>query len=385
MAALIASGSSESAADGTPSQPAGKPGPSSAATQALILLVAIASSLLVYFPYRHDMKRVYAFWDGPSYLLIAHDFYEVHPGNPFASDPSKPPFYASHLPGYPMTVRALAFVGYEHALLLATVLAACVAAMFFYRLARDVWKLESPGFLTIVFLFLPPRWVLYRSIGASEPLFLAGVLASLYFFEKRRVGLSAVAAAVVCATRFNGLLMIPSYAFLLWKRGAPRRTWLWLAVIPIVPVLYALFFINRFGSVFPAVDRNLELIATPIPFWDLTRALHSWPGTHAELYMILSALYAFGMLRTRKFASVFAYTILQFAFIIVVSGGDWPRYYLAIAPLALVLGYEDLICSRPFRWIFPLFAVGSIYWAQRIIPFNVCKIYADVAAYLQFP
>lgn len=349
------------------------------------MLVAVASSLLVYFPYRHNMQPVYAFWDGPSYLLIAHDFYEVRPGNPFASDPAKPPFYASHLPGYPLLVRALAFVGYEHALLLATLLSTCVAAMFFYRLARDVWKLEFPGFLTLVFLFLPPRWVLYRSIGASEPLFLAGVLASIYFFEKRRVGLSAVAAAVACAARFNGLLIIPAYAWLLVKRGAPRRTWLWLAVIPIVPILYALYFINRFGSVLPAVDRNLELIATPVPFWDLTRALHSWPGTHAELYLILSALYAFGMLRTRRFATVFAYTILQFAFVIVVSGGDWPRYYLAIAPLALVLGYEDLLCSRAFRWVFPFLAAGSIYWAQRIIPFSVCKTYGDVASFLQFP
>src|SRR5262249_46814275 len=92
------------------------------ATQGLLVLAVIVCSLLVYYPYRHNMTPLYAFWDGPSYMLIAHDFYEVRPGNPLAPDMNKPPFYASHLPGYPLLVRALSFVGYDHALLLATVL-----------------------------------------------------------------------------------------------------------------------------------------------------------------------------------------------------------------------------------------------------------------------
>ncbi|HEX7252012.1 MAG TPA: hypothetical protein VF376_03950 [Thermoanaerobaculia bacterium] len=352
-------------------------------TEALLVLAVIVCSLLFYFPYRRDMTPLYAFWDGPSYMMIAHDFYEVRPGNPLAPDVTQPPFYASHLPGYPLLVRALSFVGYDHALLLATILSMCAATLLFYRLLRDVYRSEHAAYLALVFIFLPPRWVLYHSVGASEPLFLAAVFASLYLFERQRIGLACVAAAVASVTRFAGLLIIPAYACFLFRRKAPRWSWLWLAVIPIGPALYSWYFIRNYGSVFPAIDRNLLIISNPIPFWHLYRILHSFgsPNTSGELYILATVVYMIGLLRLWRFPVLFTYCLFQFAFVAITSY-DNLRYYLAIMPFALIFAFEDVIGRPSFRWVFPFAAVGSLYWASLIITINLCKNYADVARFL---
>ena len=119
------------------------------------------------------MSAVYRFWDGPNYLTVARTLYRIAPDNPLLAYVYHAGFFASYLPFYPFCVRVLAFAGYERALLLASMLASVVAVLLFYRLARDVWKLRSPEFLSLVFLFLPPRWILYRSVGATEAVYMA--------------------------------------------------------------------------------------------------------------------------------------------------------------------------------------------------------------------
>ena len=356
---------------------------SSVATQAALCIAAIVGSLLVYLPYRHDMSPVYAFWDGPSYLMIAHDLYEVRPGNPLAPDRTKPPYYASHLPGYPLLVRVLSFVGYQRALLAGSVLPAIAAVLLFYRLARDVWKLPSPGFLSLVFLFLPPHWVLYRSVGATESLFIALVLASIFFFEKKQLGMASIAAGLASFTRFSGLLILPAYAYLILRTPGRRRSLLWLAVIPVGVTLYFLYFIARFGDALQPIERNLELFSSLVPFWDVTR-INSWPaGQASEFYILLTLVYAIGTLRLwKKYPVAFAYCGLQMLFCLFLSGADWARLYLAMAPFALILGFHDLLNTRAFRWAFPVFALLSVYWAGKIIPFNGCRNFDRILAYL---
>ncbi|HYX20092.1 MAG TPA: hypothetical protein VFA98_04540, partial [Thermoanaerobaculia bacterium] len=145
-----------------------------------LALASVGGSFLVYLPFVSDMAPVYRFWDGPNYLTVARTLYRIGPDNPLLAYVYDVRFFASYLPVYPMLVRAFAFLGYERALLLVSVLASTAAVLLFYRLARDVWRLESPAFLSLVFLFLPPRWLLYRSTGATESVYIAATLAAVY-------------------------------------------------------------------------------------------------------------------------------------------------------------------------------------------------------------
>jgi hypothetical protein len=44
-----------------------------------------------------------------------------------------------------------------------------------------------------------------------------------------------------------------------------------------------------------------------------------------------------------------------------------------MAPFSLIVGFHDLIDTRAFRWMFPLFAALAVYYAWGTIPLNGCR------------
>ncbi len=149
-------------------------------------------------------------------------------------------------------------------------------------------------------------------------------------------------------------------------------------------MLYLAYWAVKFRDPLAAMERNLELIASPMPFLNMLR-VNSWPAHHdVEFYILMTVVYATGILRLRRFPVLFAYSALQFLFYNLLSVNDWSRYYLSIAPFALIVGFHDVLKTRAFRWSFPLLAFLSVYWAQRSIPFNLCapETYGQLLAYL---
>ena len=356
----------------------------SAAIQLGLVLAAIAGPLLVWFPYRRDMSAVYRFWDGPAYLTIARDLYRVTPGDPLAPNPAAPPYYLCQFPGYPLLTRALSFVGYPRALLLAVLLSTIAAVLLFYRLARDVWKVRSPGFLSLVFLYLPPRWLLYRSVSASEPLFLALVLACLWYFERAEDARASLFGALATLTRLPGVLLFPPLVVLHVMRRR-NRTVYWLALIPAALGAYLLFSQVRFHDAFAPLEPNFDRVTSLVPLAWIERA-DSWPShSSGEFYLIAVLAYAVGTMRLRRrHPTVFGYAAAQLLLFVFLSDGDWSRYALSLAPFALILGFEDVIDTRAFRWIFPVIAVCSIRWASIGIRYNMCDpiTYGKILAHL---
>jgi hypothetical protein len=337
-----------------------------------LALASVGGSFLVYLPFLGDMGPVYRFWDGPNYLTVARTLYEIRPDNALLAYVYDARFFASYLPFYPLCVRALAFVGYERALLLVSVLAATAATLLFYRLARDVWKLESPGFLSLVFLFLPPRWLLYRSTGATESLYIAATLASVLFFEKAKVGRASAAGALAALTRISGLMIAPAFGVLLLA----RRRWRsipWLLLIPAGLFAYFLFCAQRFGDFYAYFTPHGEKLARFLPFGFLPVLFGKGLYHQVEFHILLALVYAVGTARLRPFPVIFSYCVFELGLHLCLSTEDWSRYFLSMAPFALIVGYRDLIDTKAFRWMFPVFAALSVYYAWGVIPLNGCR------------
>jgi hypothetical protein len=353
-----------------------------------LTLCAVASSFLVYWPFRSDMSVVYRFWDGPNYLTVARTLYAVRPDNPLLAYVYTPAYFLTHLPLYPLCVRALAWLaGYEPALLLVSVLASVVAVLLFHRLARDVWRLPSPGFLSLVFLLLPPRWLLYRSTGATEALYAALALASIYLFETSRTGGASLAAGLATLTRISGIMFAPAYALALARerrwRGLP-----WLALVPAGLLGYFLFCALRFGDFFAYLRPHGEKMATFRPFGFLPTLFEKGLYHQVEFHILLFLVYAVGTFRLRqKFPVLFFYCLFELLLLVFVSTEDWSRYFLSMAPFALVVGFHDVIDTRAFRWLLPVLAVLSIDYARGVIPLNGCRpdIYERLVAHLGLP
>jgi hypothetical protein len=339
-----------------------------------LALASVAGSFLVYWPFRADMSVVYRFWDGPNYLTVAKTLYAVEPGNPLLAYVYKPTYFLTHLPLYPLCVRALAWLsGYEPALLFVSVLASVAAVLVFYRLAKDVWRLPSPEFLSLVFLFLPPRWLLYRSTGATESLSIALTLAAILFFERARYGRASLSAALAALTRISGLMLAPAFAVAL-AREKKWRAFPWLALVPAGLLAYFLFCAFRFGDFFAYFAPHGEKVAALRPFGFLPTLFQKGLYHQVEFHILLALVYAVGTFRLReRFPVLFWYCLFELLLLVLVSTEDWSRYFLAMAPFALIVAFHDLIDTRAFRWMFAVLAALSIYYAWGTIPLNGCR------------
>ena len=96
-----------------------------------------------------------------------------------------------------------------------------LAMVVLYELARlDLprRRAERAVLLTAIFPFAFFFGMIY-----TESLFLLLTLVSVYAFRTRRWALGGVAAALVTATRVNGVLLLPALAWLAWRHAEPTR------------------------------------------------------------------------------------------------------------------------------------------------------------------
>lgn len=347
----------------------------------LLAAVAVATSLLVYLPYWGRMTVVYRVWDGPNYLNIARTLYDVKEDNPLLAYVYDPKYYFTHLPLYPLLVRALSWIGYQRALLTVSVLSTAVATVLFHRLLRDVWKVGSAGWLTLVFLLLPPRWLLYRSVGSTEGTYLMLALASVLLFERGKITGASLFGGLAALTRISGLMILPAYAILLLQRKRFRQLPA-LVLVPFPLLLYFGFCYLKTGNFLQYFTPHADKVGRFYPFGFLPQLFAQGLYHHVEFYILLALVYAVGLSRIRDLQVPFAYCVFQYLLLINVSTEEWSRYWLAMAPFALILGYRDILCSRAFKWIFPIFGFMSFVYAWGTIPLNTCR--EDIYAHLMW-
>ncbi len=93
----------------------------------------------------------------------------------------------------------------------------------------------------------------------------------------------------------------------------------------------------------------------------------------AEFHILLALVYAVGISRLKKYPALFWYCVFAFLLLICVSTEDWSRYFLAMAPLAIVIGYREVLGARPMVWILLLYVPLALYYAWNVIPLNGCR------------
>jgi Gpi18-like mannosyltransferase len=329
------------------------------------------------------MATVYRAWDGPNYLTVARTLYDVRDDNPLLAYVYTKTYFFVHLPVYPLLVRAFSFVGWQRALLVVSVLCTTAGTLLFYRLLRDVWKVQHAFWLSLVFLFLPPRWLLYRSVGSTEGTYLLLLVGSVFLFERGRTGWASAVGGLAALTRISGLMLAPAYAVVLLRRKRLREV-PFLVLVGLPLGLYFVFCFTRTGDFFQYFRPHAEKVARFVPFGFLPHLFAQGLYHHVEFYILLALVYAVGISRIREHETAFWYCVFEFALLVCVSTEEWSRYWLAMAPFALVLGYRDILSTRAFRWIFPFAAVMSFVYSWGALPINTCRrdIYSHLVWHL---
>ena len=164
----------------------------------LIALISLGSTFLIWLPF---FLRLTSFWkiplppdgmatimknfDGLYYVVVAKSFYRQQFINPLFSFNLPAIYYAAHFPLYPLLIRFFApLFGYPWSMLSVNLIASFLATLVFYLFIKEFKYSPSPFWLTIIFLFLPARFLVIRSIGSPEPLFILFLISSFWFFKK---------------------------------------------------------------------------------------------------------------------------------------------------------------------------------------------------------
>ena len=196
----------------------------------------------------HLLWDTFARYDSGWYFGIARYGYEFVEGGR-----SNLAFF----PVYPLLMRyvGLALGGGRQNLYLAGVIISWVAyvlaMVMLYRLGRTYLSRRAAEHAVIFASVFP--FAFFYGVVYSEALFLLFTVTAFYGFRTKRWWLGALAGALACATRVNGVMALPALGLLAWQsagndREARKRALAAVALVPVGLALYAVYVDTLSGS-----------------------------------------------------------------------------------------------------------------------------------------
>jgi len=375
----------------------------------IITLFVLISTLLVWLPhllalqtfwglsFKDGFNTIYRNFDGLEYIIIAKTFYDPLQ---IANIPQLLPhtYYASHFPGFPILIVLFApLLGFLKSMLFVSIIFTIASAITFYFMVRDFKLTTNPLLLTIIFLLLPARWIIVRSVGSPEPMFIFFVITSLFFFLKAIrhpflithhsslitsfIWLSAIFASFAQLTRPPGALLGLALGFYVLWQGYQKNSMKYiLAFYPflLIPLtllsVFYLYFLQYgdFFAYFHSGD-NIHLTFPPFQIFNSTQF---WVGTiwlEDIIYIYILGLLGGILLIKQKLypLAFFVLTFLTASFF--VAHRDISRYTLPIAPF-VIIAFQHILVSKEFKIVLVILALALFLYSQNYIISNIAPV-----------
>jgi len=342
------------------------------------------------------LLTVYRQYDGPLYVVPAKTFYDPVKIEQLKLETTlSPKYFAAHLPLYPILIRTvrelvqltgLRVNGLEYlkSMVGINLLATIGLVLFFYYLLKKFKLTNNPLLLASVLLFLP-RFLVIRSVGAPESLFMLLILLSLFFFEKSKFWLAGLFGGLATMTKTPGILLFAGYGLVFFEKMIKEKkiNWNWIGILLIPLGLLGVFGIygmqyKDFFAYFHSGD-NIHLVF-PYSVFNFQKP---WVGT-AWLEDILFYYFIYGLtifyLKNTKYRSFFYFGLVYFVATLFVQHRDISRYSLPLWPLALI-AFEKFFTSKKFLIIGIILLPAIFLFAWNFLLYNVMPI-SDWSAFL---
>ncbi|KKQ24373.1 MAG: hypothetical protein US40_C0005G0047 [Candidatus Roizmanbacteria bacterium GW2011_GWC2_37_13] len=327
---------------------------------------------------------VYQHYDGPWYVVVAKTFYDPKQIQNLKLEATLPEkYFAAHLPGYPILIKLMSLIRpignlpYLKSMVVVNLLATVGLAIFFYWLLNKFKLTKNPLLLVSVFLFLP-RFLVIRSIGAPESLFILLMLLSLYFFEKSSFWLAGLFGGLATITKTPGILLFGAYGLVFIERWFRERRiegrWLWIMLIPLGLLGVFGLFGKQYGD-FLAYFHSGDNIHLVYPF-SVFEFRKPWVGTAwLEDVFFYFFLYGFTVLslKNNKHRSLFYFSLVFFTATVFVQHRDISRYSLPLWSMALI-AFEKFFTSKKFLIIFLILLPAIYLYAWNFLGYNIMPI-----------
>ncbi len=359
----------------------------------VVLGVVLLSTLLAWAPFlfrqthwlglqidRANFQYVYRNFDGPLYVVAAKTLYDPKSYAKVGFEYNLPAkYFAAHLPLYPFLIRIGAYmVGYLKSLVFINVLATAVLAMFFYYFIDKLKLTKKPLILTCVFLFLP-RFLVVRTIGAPESLFMLLLLASFFFFEKEAYFWAGLFGGLAAMTKTPAILLFVAYTAVFLERYIKTKQISWKGLIGISLILWGilavfLIYLKQYGDFFAYFHSgdNIHLVA-PYSAFNFRQI---WVGTAwLEDIIFYVALYAVSIfyLAKSRFRSFLYFSLIFFMAVLFIQHRDIARYSLPLWMFACI-AFEKFFTSKKFLLALIIILPAIYMYAWNFLSYNVMSI-----------
>jgi len=371
----------------------------------ILALISLIPTLLIWAPFffrlksfwniplpQSGMATIVANYDGPLFLVVAKTLYDPELIKQSFAFPLPTEYYAAHFPLYPLLVRFLAWVmGYPYAMLSVTIFTSVLALYFFYKFILQYIDKKYAFWTVFVFAILPARWLIVRSVGSAEPLFIASLVASIYYFQQKKYWWAGIWGAAAQLTKSPGILLFVTYflvlsvpnmkiaaidSFAKWIKSLSLEKVYPIFLIPLSLVALFVFYAIRFNDFFAYFHSgdNIHLFFPPFTIFNYSQP---WVGTFWLEEIILVYLFALlGLIRLirQKHSTLAWFVAVYFFSIIFVSHRDLIRYSLPIIPFLLV-AFSKTINKKEFRIVMailfiPIFLFSLAYISQNVMPIS---------------
>ena len=373
-------------------------------------LVAIAAfslipTLLIWLPFflrvgtfwsiplpQNGMATIVANYDGPLYLVAAKTLYNNVQIEANYQFPLPTEYYTAHFPLFPLLIKAFGVViNYPYAMLIVTLLSSMLAIYFFMKLISQYVDKKDVLFLTFVFSIFPARWLIVRSVGSADPLFVASIIASLYYFKNKKYWLAGIWGAVAQFTKSPGILLFISYfIFLLipiiktnilipvhkWFENLNLKKTYPILLIPLALILVFSFYKivqGNFWAYFQSGD-NIHLAFPPFQIFNYSAP---WVGTFwlEEIIFVylLGAMGVYKLFQKKEF-ELATFGAIFFLLTLFIAHRDLMRYSLPLFPL-LFVAFSDTLIKKEFKVAFiviiiPIYLFSLAFISQNVMPIS---------------
>ncbi|MBI2268166.1 MAG: hypothetical protein HYU80_01820 [Candidatus Blackburnbacteria bacterium] len=372
----------------------------------LLAIVSLAGIMALWLPFilniptiwgiklnQEGMATIIRNYDGPYYIVAAKTLYNPEQIENNFSFPLPSIYYSAHYPLFPLLIRsvttAFPFMGYPYAMITVTVVTSILAVWMFYFLLEDIGLQKHSLWLATLFSFFPARWLITRSIGSPEPLFLLVIMASIFFFRKNNFWLAALFGILAQWTKPPAILLFFSYTVAIivssWNQLALTNAAAWVKKLPwksypllLIPLsLVGLYFWygKQYGNFFAYFNSgdNVHLMFPPFQIFNPKQ---TWVGTfwlEEVIWIYLFAAVGVVYLIKQKQIAIASFVGIFFLSLLFVSHRDIARYSLPIIPF-LFIAFHKVLESPEFKWISLLLLLPIYLFSITFITNNVTPI-----------
>jgi hypothetical protein len=326
------------------------------ASRVVLLLVAwiVATGIGTAPNFDGTLAPLLCRWDCAWYLEIAQRGYSMLEG---AKEPGATDF--AFYPLFPLLVRAAStlFAGDAlHAAIAVASLCSVAALLYVHLYVRELGFDRNTGLLTAGMLCIFPQSIVF-SAPFSEGIYLLLLAAALYHLRREQYLASGIAAALLTATRANGIFfVIFVIAWLLRRHGLKALVTPWRAPERFAPVMLApLGFFVFLGYCFVATGDAFAHPSTEfygwqwhfVPPWEnlpVMLRMGGVPMLAAAISLVVAAC-SLLLLRQRLYEEF----VLCAALILLIWSGQGAvslfRYWLVLFPVWI--GAARALASKP--------------------------------------